>query len=180
LNVWESFELGDRQIGLYGSVVAPGTQHEAVLKETFLGHLVEPSTTDAVRYKEQVDLVTADLLLEGVAQQAGQLRLAQHDQLPTPYPEPHCGHPAAEISSMNGTNPAEIRRAALPRCWLWNGRAPGHGQHHQPDCGAASVREGALGQPRGRSTRPRFPARGSLSPMRSLWWLFSWPVTLRR
>jgi transposase len=29
----------------------------------------------------------------------------------TPYPEPHCNHPIAEISSMNGTNPAEIRRA---------------------------------------------------------------------
>jgi hypothetical protein len=45
--------------------------------------------------------------------QASRLRLPQHDQLPTPYPEPHCGHPTAEISSMNGTNPAEIRRAPL-------------------------------------------------------------------
>ena len=43
--------------------------------------------------------------------QAGRLRLPQHDQLPAPYPEPHCGHPTAEISSMNGTNPAQIRRA---------------------------------------------------------------------
>jgi transposase len=34
------------------------------------------------------------------ANQAGRLRLPQHDQLPAPYPQPHCGHPAAEISSM--------------------------------------------------------------------------------
>ena len=45
--------------------------------------------------------------------QTGRLRLPQHDQLPAPYPEPHRGHPTAEISSMNGTNPAQIRRARL-------------------------------------------------------------------
>src|SRR5215218_9479650 len=45
--------------------------------------------------------------------QASRLRLPQHDQLPAPYPEPHCGHPTAEISSMNGTNPAEIRKAGF-------------------------------------------------------------------
>ena len=45
------------------------------------------------------------------ARRTGLLRLPQHDQLPTPYREPHCGHPTRRISSMNGTNPAEIRRA---------------------------------------------------------------------
>ena len=40
------------------------------------------------------------------ADQADRLRLSQHDQLPASYPEPHCGHPTAQISSMNGTNPA--------------------------------------------------------------------------
>ena len=39
------------------------------------------------------------------------LRLPQHDQLPAPYPEPHRGHPTAEISSMNGSHPAQVRRA---------------------------------------------------------------------
>jgi hypothetical protein len=67
LNVWKSFELGDRQIGLQGSVVAPGAQHEAVREETFLGNFVEPSLTDALSYEEQVDFITADVLLEGVA-----------------------------------------------------------------------------------------------------------------
>jgi Transposase len=47
------------------------------------------------------------------ANQAGRLRLPQHDQLPAPYPKPHCDHPTAEISSMNRTTPAEIRRALL-------------------------------------------------------------------
>jgi hypothetical protein len=51
--------------------------------------------------------------------QAGRLRLPQHDQLPAPYPEPHCGHPTAEISSMNGTNPAEIRRLAVGVVMCW-------------------------------------------------------------
>ena len=39
------------------------------------------------------------------------LRLPQHGQLPAPYPQPHRGHPTAEISSMNGTHPAQVRRA---------------------------------------------------------------------
>ena len=42
------------------------------------------------------------------ANQAGRLRLPQHDQLPAPYPEPHCSHPTAEISSMNGTSPLKF------------------------------------------------------------------------
>jgi hypothetical protein len=67
LNVWESFELADRQMGLHGSVVAPGAQHEAVLKQTFLRHLIEPPLADTVRYAEQVDFVAADALLKGVA-----------------------------------------------------------------------------------------------------------------
>jgi transposase len=37
--------------------------------------------------------------------QAGRLRIPQHDQLPAPYPEPHCGHPTAEISSMKRDQP---------------------------------------------------------------------------
>ena len=39
------------------------------------------------------------------ADQAGRLRLPEHDQLSTSYPQPHRGHPTAEISSMNGTKP---------------------------------------------------------------------------
>jgi hypothetical protein len=35
--------------------------------------------------------------------QAGRVRLPQHDQLPTPNSEPHCIHPTAIISTMNGT-----------------------------------------------------------------------------
>ena len=37
--------------------------------------------------------------------QASRLRLPQHDQLPAPYPEPHRGHPTAEISSMKRDPP---------------------------------------------------------------------------
>jgi hypothetical protein len=44
---------------------------------------------------------------------SGSAALPQHDQLPTPYPEPHRGHPTAKISSMNGSHPAQIRRANL-------------------------------------------------------------------
>ena len=40
--------------------------------------------------------------------QTGRLRLPQHDQLPAPYPEPHCSHPTAKISSMNGTTPLKF------------------------------------------------------------------------
>ena len=40
--------------------------------------------------------------------QAGRLRIQQHDQLPAPYPEPHRGHPTAEISSKTGTTPLQI------------------------------------------------------------------------
>ena len=39
------------------------------------------------------------------------LRPPQHGQLPAPYPQPHRGHPTAKISSMNGSHPAEVRRA---------------------------------------------------------------------
>ena len=46
-----------------------------------------------------------------IIKQTNRPRLPQHDQLPAPYPEPHCDHPTAEISSMNRTTPAEIRRA---------------------------------------------------------------------
>ena len=40
--------------------------------------------------------------------QAGRLRLPEHGQLPAPYPQPHRGHPTAEISSMNGLAPLKI------------------------------------------------------------------------
>ena len=40
---------------------------------------------------------------------AGRLRIPVHEQLPAPYTQPHRSHPAAKISSMNGTNPAQIR-----------------------------------------------------------------------
>ena len=43
--------------------------------------------------------------------QASRLRLPQHDQLPAAYPHPHRGHPTAKISSMNGSHPAQVRRA---------------------------------------------------------------------
>jgi hypothetical protein len=42
--------------------------------------------------------------------QTSRLRLPQHDQLPTPYPDPHRGHPTAKISSMNRSHPAQVRR----------------------------------------------------------------------
>jgi len=45
--------------------------------------------------------------------QAGRLRIPVHEQLPAPYPQPHRSHPTAKISSMNGTNPAQIRRAGF-------------------------------------------------------------------
>src|SRR5215211_1322980 len=41
------------------------------------------------------------------------MRIPQHDQLSAPYPQPHRGHPTAKISSMNGTNPAQVRRDSL-------------------------------------------------------------------
>ena len=28
--------------------------------------------------------------------------------VPAPYPEPHCGHPTAQISSTNGTTPLKL------------------------------------------------------------------------
>ena len=45
--------------------------------------------------------------------QTSRLRLPQHDQLPTPYPDPHRGHPTAKISSMNRSHPAQVRRDSL-------------------------------------------------------------------
>jgi hypothetical protein len=45
------------------------------------------------------------------ANQTGRLRIQVYGQLSAPYPQPHRGHPAAKISSMNGANPAQIRRA---------------------------------------------------------------------
>jgi hypothetical protein len=42
------------------------------------------------------------------AGQTGRLRIQEHDQLQTPYPQPHRGHPTAEISSMNGSHPAQV------------------------------------------------------------------------
>lgn len=50
------------------------------------------------------------------ADQGGWLRLPEHDQLPAPYPQPYCGHPAAKRSSTTGSNPAQVRRAGYPRC----------------------------------------------------------------
>ena len=47
------------------------------------------------------------------ADQAGQLRRPDHDQLPTPHPEPHCGLKSAESSSLNGTKSADIQRAGV-------------------------------------------------------------------
>jgi hypothetical protein len=45
-----------------------GTQHEAVLEETFLRHLVEPSIADAARYEQQIDSSRRMRCLKGVAQ----------------------------------------------------------------------------------------------------------------
>jgi transposase len=39
----------------------------------------------------------------------------QRDQLSAAYPHPHRGHPTAKISSMNGSHPAQVRRARLTR-----------------------------------------------------------------
>ena len=52
--------------------------------------------------------------------QARRLRLPQPGPPPAPYPQPHRGHPTAEISSMNGSHPAEVRRAAKGRGTVWN------------------------------------------------------------
>src|SRR5829696_2297168 len=39
------------------------------------------------------------------------MRIPLHGQLSAPYPQPPRGHPTAKISSMNGSHPAQIRRA---------------------------------------------------------------------
>ena len=40
--------------------------------------------------------------------QESRLRISQPRQLPAPYPQPHRGHPTAEISSMKGNTPLKI------------------------------------------------------------------------
>src|SRR5215218_878267 len=40
--------------------------------------------------------------------QENRLRISQPHQLSAPYPQPHRGHPTAEISSMNGDTPLKI------------------------------------------------------------------------
>ena len=39
---------------------------------------------------------------------SGSARQSQHDQLPALYPAPHCGHPTAKNSSMNGQDPLKF------------------------------------------------------------------------
>jgi len=51
--------------------------------------------------------------------QTRRLRLPQPGQLPTPYPQPHRGHPTAKISSMNGT-PLKIEE---PLWWWFRGNS---------------------------------------------------------
>ena len=54
--------------------------------------------------------------------QASRLRLPQHDQLPAPYPQPHRGHPTAEISSMNGHTPLKFEEPPMPHARLQSRR----------------------------------------------------------
>ena len=79
--------------------------------------------------------------------QTSRLRLPEHDQLPTPYPDPHRGHPTAKISSMNRSHPAQIRRAPKqPNQRSAPDRAAspgGHAYHLRPPATSDSMLEPA-------------------------------------
>ena len=75
------------------------TAHKAVVAAA-ARWLPEPEPTSRLGIDE-----TRFRSVRWILDQADRLRLSQHDQLPASYPEPHCGHPTAQISSMNGTNP---------------------------------------------------------------------------